>query len=74
MFYLMNFFVLPELLASCQGNCSRHACTPVAADEGYECKHVALNSDCYGMNGSLGCQDLRVSVTKSFIRFCPIHN
>lgn len=63
-----NFRSSCELLASCQGNCSRHACTPVAADEGYECKHVALNSDCYGMNGSLGCQDLRVSVTKSFIR------
>ncbi|KAG0568493.1 hypothetical protein KC19_6G023200 [Ceratodon purpureus] len=63
-----NFMNSCELLASCQGNCSRHACTPVQADEGYECKHVALNTNCHSTDGSVGCQNLRVSMTKSFIR------
>lgn len=64
-----NFMRSCELLASCQGNCSRQACLPVQGDdEGYECKRVTNNSHCYSVDGNLGCRNIRVSMAKSFVR------
>lgn len=64
-----------ELLASCQGNCSRQACLPVQGDdEGYECKRVTNNSHCYSVDGNLGCRNIRVSMAKSFVRYHFIHD
>lgn len=63
-----NFMSSCELLASCHGNCSRHACTPVQADEGYVCKFANNNKYCFNTDGTLGCQKIRFSLTKSFVR------
>uniref|UniRef100_A0A7I4BV55 Protein kinase domain-containing protein n=1 Tax=Physcomitrium patens TaxID=3218 RepID=A0A7I4BV55_PHYPA len=64
-----NFNRSCELVASCKGNCSRQSCLPVQDDEeGYKCVSVANNTNCYNEDGNLGCQIIRVSFAKSFIR------
>jgi len=66
---VLNFMNSCALVASCEGNCSRQACVPLQGDEaGYACKDVALNPNCYSVNGAQGCSQLRVSLTKSFVR------
>ena len=66
---LKSISLLAALVASCEGHCSRQACVPLQGDEaGYTCKDVALNPNCYSVNGAQGCSQLRVSLTKSFVR------
>ena len=37
---------------------------------GYQCKHVAFNPNCYSeATNAIGCQDLRVSLTRSYVRY-----
>jgi hypothetical protein len=68
-FNIESISLLAALVASCEGNCSRQACVPLQGDEaGYACKDVALNPNCYSVNGAQGCSQLRVSLTKSFVR------
>jgi len=70
-----NFVATCDLVASCSSSCSRKACDPLEEDLASQtCKSVALNPTCYGPNGTLGCSELPVSLSRSYVRLSSPSN
>lgn len=64
-----NFANTCDLVASCGDSCSRQSCEPLAGDlDLLICKNVAKNPTCVDSSGNYGCSQLRVILSKSFVR------